>query len=262
MTALIDLQRMIRDAVFETDPNGPALTAVSEHIQASDSFTTAQHLLIYRRAILGTLVRALGAIHPICKQLVGDEFFDAMSRVYARQTPSESPDLGDYGESFGEFIATFEPAAELVYLADVARLEWCWHRAFHAPDEQSINVAALANVEETDTDRIAFRLPVSASLLESDYPVQHIWQVNQVDWTGDQAVNLEEGGVRLIIWRNGHEMRIDELDVSAWTLLNSIDAGQTLGDIGENESLQGLDAVLPRCVQNGWIAGFELRKDK
>ena len=95
MTTLIDMQRMIHDAVFETGTNGPALAAISEHIQASDSFSAAEHVLIYRRAILGTLVRALGAIHPICKKLVGDEFFDAMSRVYARQTPSETPDLGD-----------------------------------------------------------------------------------------------------------------------------------------------------------------------
>jgi len=259
MTSLLDLQRMVRDAVFETGSNGPALAAISEHIKASDGFTAAEHVLIYRRAILGTLVRALGAIHPICKRLVGDEFFDAMSRVYARQTPSESPDLGDYGESFGEFISGFEPAAELVYLADVARLEWRWHRAFHAPDETGLNVAALANVAETDTGRIAFRLPVSARLLESDYPVQHIWQVNQEDWAGDEAVDLDEGSIRLIVWRRGHEMRIDELDVDAWSLLNAIDAGQTLGEIGDNKGLKDLDKVLPRCVQNGWIAGFEFQ---
>ncbi len=259
MTALLDMQRMIRDAVFETGPDGPALAAVSEYIQASEGFSAAEHLLIYRRAILGTLVRALGAIHPVCQQLVGDEFFDAMSRVYARQTLSESPDLGDYGESFGDFIAVFEPAAELVYLADVARLEWRWHRAFHAPDEATLDIAALASVTEADTGRIAFRLPVSASLLASDYPVQRIWQVNQDDWTGDQAVDLDEDGVRLIVWRHGHEMRIDELDAGAWSLLNAIEMGQTLGEIGDNEGLEDLDAILPRCVQNGWIAGFELQ---
>jgi hypothetical protein len=259
MTSLLDMQRMIRDAVFETGTNGPAVKAISEHIETSGDFTAAEHLLIYRRAILGTLVRTLGAIHPICKQLVGEEFFDAMSRVYARKTPSESPDLGDYGEGFSEFITTFEPAAELVYLPDVARLEWCWHRAFHAPDEPSIDIEALANVTAADTDRITFRLPLSASLLESNFPVQHIWQVNQEDWNGDEAVDLDEGGVRLIIWRHGHEMRIDELNTGAWSLLSSINAAHTLGEIGENKSLEDLDTILPRCVQNGWIAGFELR---
>lgn len=258
MTSLRDMQRMIRDAVFETGANGPALAAISEHIRAGDDLAPAEHLLIYRRAILGTLVRALGAIHPVCKRLVGDDFFDAMSRVYARQTPSESPDLGDYGASFGDFIAAFEPAAELVYLADVTRLEWRWHRAFHAPDEEAVDIAALAGVAEKDRDRIAFRLPVSAGLLESDYPVQRIWQVNQDDWTGDQSVDLDAGGARLIVWRQDHEMRIDEPDNAAWLLLEAIEAGQTLGEIGNRAIVQDLDTVLPRCVQQGWIGGFEL----
>jgi hypothetical protein len=250
---------MVRDAVFETGSNGPALRAVSEHIEAQGSFSAADHLLIYRRAIIGTLVRTLGAIHPVCKRLVGDEFFDAMGRIYARQTPSESPDLGDYGESFSTFIADFEPAADLPYLADVARLEWCWHRAFHAPDEEGLDIAALGNVAETDTDRIVFRLPVSAHLLASDYPVQHIWQVNQDEWTGDQSVDLNEGDARLIVWRQDHDMRIDEPNPAEWRLLNAIAAGKTLGEISAAEGLDDLDPVLPRCVQNGWIAGFEVR---
>jgi hypothetical protein len=259
MTSLQDLQRMVRDAVFETVPDGPALTAISEHIKPSDGFTAPEHLLIYRRAILGTLVRALGAIHPVCKRLVGDEFFDAMSRIHARQTPSESPDLGDYGESFGDFIADFEPAAELIYLADVARLEWLWHRAFHAPDEDSIDVAALGEVAETDQGKIVFRLPISANLFASDYPVHRIWQVNQDDWTGDQAVNLDAGSVRMIIWRRGHEMHIDELDETTWLLLSKINTGHALGEIGAADGLDNLDEILPHCVQKGWIAGFELQ---
>jgi hypothetical protein len=259
MTSLRDLQRMIRDAVFEPGANVPALRALSGHIEAHGSFSAADPLLIYRRAIIGTLVRTLGAIHPVCKRLVGDEFFDAMGRIYAQQTPSASPDLGDYGESFSTFIADFEPTAKLPYLTDVARLEWCWHRAFHAPDEAEFDIAALGEVTDADTDRITFRLPVSAHLLASNYPVQRIWQVNQDDWTGDQSVDLNEGDTRLIVWRQGHDMRIDEPNPAEWRLLNAIAAGKTLGEIGAAEGLKELDSVLPRCVQNGWIAGFELR---
>lgn len=259
MTTLLEMQRMIRDAVFEPGPSGPALAAVSEHILPGDGFSAEEHLLIYRRAILGTLARTLGAIYPVCQQLVGEEFFDAMARVFARQTPSESPDLGDYGEAFSAFIADFEPAAELTYLADVARLEWHWHRAFHAPDDKGIDISALAGVPEASTAHIVFRLPISAGLLASDYPVHRIWQVNQDDWTGEQTVDLDDGPARLIVWRRGHEMRIDELNPDDWLLLTAIDAGRSLGEIGNTGDLDNLDAILPRCVQSGWIAGFECR---
>jgi len=260
MTALRDLQRMVRDAVFESGASGPALTAVSKHIEATADFSAADHLLIYRRAVLATLVRTLGAIHPVCHQLVGEEFFAAMAQVFARQTPSASPDLGDYGENFSNFIAGFEPAAGLPYLTDVARLEWHWHRAFHAPDESGIDVAALGAVNEADTGHIVFRLPISASLLTSNYPIQRIWQVNQDDWAAERTVDLDAGGANLIIWRRGHEMRIDEPNAAEWSLLGAINAGQSLREIGNAGTLQDLDATLPCCVQSGWIAGFELRE--
>lgn len=259
MTSMRDIQRLVCDAVFEPESDGLALAAAGAQIEPGGGISAAEHLLIYRRAILGTLVRALGAIHPVCKRLVGDEFFDAMSRVYARQTPSASPDLGDYGEAFGAFIDDFPPAAELGYLADVARLEWCWHRAFHAPDEDGLDIAALGRVAESDTPRLAFRLPGSAHLLASDYPVQRIWQVNQEDWSGDDAVDLDAGGARLIVWRRGHEMRIDEPDAAEWSLLAELAADRTLGEIAAAATVTDLDAVLPRCVHNGWIAGFDLR---
>ena len=110
MTSLAEMQRMVRDAVFETDSNGPGLNAISQHILASQGMTSAQHVKIYKSAILGTLERALGNIYPVCQRLVGKEFFEGMARKYAYQTPSTSPDLANFGDEFAAFIADFEPA--------------------------------------------------------------------------------------------------------------------------------------------------------
>ena len=69
-------------------------------------------------------------------------------------------------------------------------------RAFHAADEPAMNTAALANVAATDMHRIIFRLPVSACLITSEYPIHRIWQVNQADWKGDRTVDLEPGNIQ------------------------------------------------------------------
>lgn len=256
MTTLRDMQMMVRDAVFEAEADGPALRAVSRHLNAGSGMTPAEHLLIYRRAILGTLVRALDNIYPVCRRLTGQQFFEAMARVYARETPSRSADLAHYGGDFCTFIATFDPAAELPYLPDVAGLEWHWHRAFHAADEAGLDFAALGEIAETDRSRIVFRLPASASLIASDYPVHRIWQVNQDDWDGDQHVDLDQGSVRLIVWRRDHDMRIDEVDERAWWLLSAIGEGMSFGEISASADADDLDSLLPGCVRQGWIGGF------
>jgi len=256
MTALHDLQCLFRDAVFEDDPDGNALRAVSEHVNPTPGLSAADHVLIYRRAILGTLVRGLGYIFPVCKQLLGEQFFDAMARVYARMSPSRSPDLANYGEDFADFIAGFEPAESLPYLPDLARLEWLWHRVFHAPDEAGMDTSALGEVPEATVERIVFRLPASAALLPSDFPIHRIWQVNQEDWDGDQHVQLDDGGVRVIVWRQGYDMRIDELNADQWWLLNAIARGAPFGELSDSGQAADFDTLLPDCVQRGWIAGF------
>ncbi len=258
MTDLRELQHLFRDAVFEETSDGPALQAFSKLINDSAGLSAAGHLRIYRGAILGTLTRALGNIYPVCKRLLGDQFFDGMARIHARNTPSQSADLANYGGEFGDFIASFEPAATLPYLADVARLEWHWHRAFHAADEAAMDLAALNNVPLADTGRIAFRLPASARLLDSNFPVQKIWQVNQDDWQGDQDVNLDEGDASLIIWRKQYGMRIDELDSQESQLLGAIDNGALFNELSQPDMGLELDTLLPRCYQQGWIAGFTL----
>ncbi len=258
MTSLNNMQRMVQDAVFETQPDGPALQAISANVLATPGMSSTEHVLIYKQAILSTLVRALSNIYPVCERLVGKEFFAGMARKYAYQTPSRSPDLANYGDAFAVFIAGFEPAASLPYLPDIANLEWHWHRAFHAQDEAAMDIATLTEIDEADKGRVIFRLPVSAQLISSNYPIQRIWQVNQADWNGSQAIDLDEGRCRLIVWRQEYDMRIDEMDDPAWQLLTHIANQTSLGALAECPDMEGLDTLLPLCVQRGWIAGFGL----
>jgi len=260
MTSLRELQILFRDAVFEGG-NDSALPAFSEHVRATPGLSPSEHALIYRRAVIGTLVTAMGRIYPVVERLVGGQFFDAMARRYVRAAPSRTPDLAEYGGDFAEFLADFEPAATLPYLPDVARLEWAWHRAFNAPDEAPLDPAELATVPASDVPFLQFRLPASGHLLTSDYPVERIWQVNQDDWDGDQTVDLDAGGARLLVWRQGYEMRIDMLTPDEWWLLGAISRGESFGAIGNAPQAARLDELLPACVRRGWIAGLKLQKD-
>lgn len=256
MISLSEIQALFRDAVFETGTELRAVQTLSEFVSSTPGVSSAEHLHIYRRAVIGTLQRALENIYPVCQSLVGEEFFGGMARRYAYRYPSHSPDLGDYGEEFGAFIGGFEPAAELPYLPDVARLEWSWHRAFNAPDEPTLDPATIGEVPPTDVDRIIFNLPASAALLRSAYPVHKIWRVNQADWDGDQHVDLGENAPRLMIWRHGYEVRIEEIEEVDWDFLNKIQTGATMAELAD---VFALDQLLPKCVARGWIGGYEVQ---
>ncbi|MCP2936872.1 DNA-binding domain-containing protein, partial [Salmonella enterica subsp. enterica serovar Typhimurium] len=72
-------------------------------------------------------------------RIVGAEFFRAMARVYVRVQPPRSPIMLDYGAGLPDFIRSFEPAAVLPYLEDVARIERAWTEAYHAPEASPID---------------------------------------------------------------------------------------------------------------------------
>ena len=81
---------------------------------------------VYRNNVMVSLTEALLDSYPVVAQLVGEEFANAMARVFAGDNLPTSPVLLEYGAGYGDFIAGFEPAQSLPYLADIARLEGAW----------------------------------------------------------------------------------------------------------------------------------------
>ncbi len=94
----------------------------------------AKRFGIYRNNVTVSLVNALSEVFPTVQNLVGEEFFRAMARLYVQDNPPTSRLLFEYGASFPAFIGQFEPAADLPFLPDVARLERLWLDSFHAAD--------------------------------------------------------------------------------------------------------------------------------
>lgn len=259
MIPLKELQECFYKAVFKHDPDKTAVSKISRYINNTEGLSSIDHFNIYKNSIIASLNRALGEIYPVCKQLVGNKFFNAMGKEYMRKTPSCSADLTNYGEDFSGFIAGFEHTADLPYLPDVAKLEWAWHLAFHAADESGLDITALAAVPENDKDHIIFHLPVSAGLIASEYPVHHIWKVNQDDYEGDQTVNIDEGEIKLLVWRKDYDMRIDPLEIQEWNLLNAIQQQTSFSELCDPEAAYEIDTLLPRCVKQAWITGYHLK---
>ena len=255
---LRDLQVQFIDGIFRGDDE----LSIGAYIKETESRSSAQQMAIYRGSIFGGLNKAMAETYPVCKKLVGEKFFDAMVEKYIQRTPSRWLDLNDYGEDFGDFAATFTPADCLPYLPDVARLEWAWNSVFFGADSSEGNLDALAELGEEAQLKIRFQLPEDAILFCSDYPVHEIWRINQDDFKGEVEVNLQSGPVRLLVWRQGFEMRMDVLDEQQWFFLENVQAGETFAavceDLGTAYPEADIGRLLGTALQNGWILRFEI----
>ncbi|MEO1987432.1 MAG: DNA-binding domain-containing protein [Martelella sp.] len=94
----------------------------------------AKRYAVYRNNVAMSLKSALADIFPVTRQVAGPRFFDAMALEFLAENPPRSPILAEYGRDFPDFVAGFEPARKLFFLADLARLERAWLHAYHAAD--------------------------------------------------------------------------------------------------------------------------------
>src|SRR5438045_7860361 len=101
-----------------------------------------------------------------------------MALVYVREQPPRSPQLTTYGDELPAFIATFEPARELPYLADVARLEAARTRSYHAADAVPIDASRIPALDACDVGSIRIATHPSIEIVRSPHPIVTIWAMN------------------------------------------------------------------------------------
>lgn len=199
----------------------------------------AKRFAVHRNNVIVGLVDALAARFPATSRLVGEEFFRAMARVYVTAQPPRSPMLMFYGDSFPDFIASFAPAAEVIYLVGVARLEAARTHAYHAVDADPIDPAQLDALDQSALDDLRIVPHPSAQIVRSRYPIVTIWAMNVgrkrigpiEDWSGEDA----------LVVRPRLDVEVRLLPPGGASFLSALFAGNTLAAAVEAAELESAD---------------------
>ena len=168
--------------------------------------------LIYRNTVLKGCIDALQANFPAVTRLVGEEWFRAAAAVYARQYPPRVPMLVEYGPGFPDFLARFEPAAQLPYLPAVAVLDRYWTEAHIAADEPALDARSLAGLNPERLGSLRLRPHAAARWAWfAAGPIYTIWSRNRAD--GAPAADLD--------WRPEGALLVRPHDAVAWIALDA-----------------------------------------
>ncbi len=223
MSMLLEVQRAIYRSLVERNDG-----LAAGHIVA-DALAPAARLNIYRNTFIGNLTTALRLSYPTVHRLVGAAFFETAARLFIEAHPPRGTYLDEYGADFPDFLAQFEPAASLVYLPGVARLEWAVNRALHAPDAEPLDVSRLLAIVPADHGRIVFRPHPSVSLVHAEHPVDEIWRaVLAQDDAAMAAIDLGSGPVRLLVQRPTRDSSVIRLNEPEWRFMAELCASQPL----------------------------------
>ncbi|MCB2102127.1 MAG: putative DNA-binding domain-containing protein [Rhodobacterales bacterium] len=222
MPALRDLQSDMLATLFGQGDGALAASAI-----LAAGIPPDERLDIHRNNVVITLTESLAAVFPTVKGLVGDDFFAAAARAFIHGDPPRGGCLIDYGAGFAAFLAAFEPARGLPYLADVAWLDWAWHESFHAADARPLGPADLNRIDPMALTRARLHLLPSARLLSFSCPAAAIRAFVRAGGTGT-APDPGAGPSRALVIRPDMAVEVRDLSAPAFALLNALVAGQTL----------------------------------
>jgi len=227
MSALSELQMGFAEAILSGDGANFSRNLVDGELSPE------RRVDIYRNNVFGCLTDALTMAYPVITKLVGVDFFELLAAKFIRQTPSNSGNLHNFGGEMAEFLPHLPEAEKLIYLPDVARLEWACNEVFFSQDHPPLKSDRLAAVPEDRVGQLKFHLHPATRLIVSEYPIHLIWETNQEDYSGDPVIDLDQGGVAILVRREAYQAVLQPVTAAEWAFLTSLQAGCDLASASD-----------------------------
>jgi hypothetical protein len=177
---------------------------------------------IHRNTVAKGCIDALAANYPTVAKLVGEEWLRGAAALFSRANLPRHPALVLYGEDFPDFLAGFAPAAQLPYLADVARIDRLWTEAHTAADAQALDPRRLATLPAPELGRaVLVPHPAARWGYFPAHPAYTIWRDNREErgqqgtpaWKGEGTLLTRPQGD--VIWHALDEAGVAFLDACA-----------------------------------------------
>jgi hypothetical protein len=229
----------------------------------SDLCTPLGNMAIYRQNILASLSQTLRESYKMIEKLVGKDFFRVATKEYINRYPCLSGNLHEYGEYFGDFLMDYPPVRHLPYLTEVAIFEWACHQLYFSADASHFNIKSLESISPDQFRQLHFNLHPASRLIQFYYPILQI--IDLCKGERDEEINLNEGGVNLLLLRRQLDVMLIPISEAEFTFLSALNRNENLGEALDQTMLIDpefkLDIVLPRWIQDKTIVDFTLPSD-
>ncbi|MDW6091869.1 DNA-binding domain-containing protein [Vibrio rhizosphaerae] len=191
---------------------------------------------VYRNNVYHSLTEALEEIYPVCKQVVGEDFFRMLAGHFIQRYPPTSPILSEYGAQFAEFSRSIPQLSSLPYFSELAQLEYQLLQLTHAAD---IPVLSISDIQQhlaacADPTQSVWQLTDPCWLWQTSYAVGLIYQAHQPD----SAVMIQDiqwnKSEYLLLTKSSYYGVFYPLSADEYHLIQQLKHGVTLAQASQN----------------------------
>jgi hypothetical protein len=227
--------------------------ATPEFVAGPNGKAAAKRFNVYRNNVTVSLIDALAAVFPATMRITGETFFRAMARFHVRTTPPTSPLLFEYGRDLPDFIARYEYAQSMPWLADIARIERAWLDAYHAADVAVLQPDVLASVAPERLGDLVFEAHPATRIVRSAYPAVTIFSANRASGPVERigATAAESA----LVTRPALDVEVRILPPGADVFLGDLLTGEPLGNAAATASARCPEFDLATAIRMMLEAG-------
>jgi hypothetical protein len=240
MRWIITEPRGIRAALTSSWPHDPALAERYKEperqwdvIEEAAPLSRHDRLDVYANAYFNRLLESLAADFTTVHRVVGEEKFHDLVAHYLMRHPSQSPNIGDLGEAFPEFIKGHPVSEQFPFLHDLASLERAIMECLYTHHLPALDVSSLQTKSQDDWATARFVLDPAIRLLNVQWPVDSLWKRREhperlvLPHARDLAPRY------LLLFRDDNWVRVSAVDVQPWTALHMLRSGMPLAAVCE-----------------------------
>lgn len=218
------------------------------------------NLEIYKYNFLSNLTQTLRDTYPLICKIVGDEYFCFIAAEYIQHYPSRSGNLAEYGQYFADFINHYPALNDYVYLSEVARFEWICHNVSIASNAPVIDISLALFIKPDQYPHLYFTLHPASEIVAFRYPILDI--IDLCKNISDVPVNIDKGGVNLLIIRREFDIMLVTLSLADYYFLQALQSGESVS-YALKQALDvnpefNLEANLARWIEDKTLVDFYL----
>jgi len=231
--------------------------AAEDFLVGTPELSARERIGVYADMYLWRLTDALREDYPKVAALLGDERFLALAGAYAREHPSDRPDLGQFGRHLPAFLRRF-PAPERADLADLAALEWARAEVFFRAAATPVAREALAALAPAAFLGARLELVPALRVLALAHDATALWRRLEDDQPADGPV---ASATAVVVWRDGFEVFHGRIALDEARALEAAGAGAPMASVcaafGQREDpAAAAFAALGSWFDEGWIAAL------
>jgi hypothetical protein len=234
----------------------PAIGA-EQFLLGSAELSASERIGIYADMYLWRLTDSLREDYPKLAALLGDERFLALAEAYAREHPSDRPDLGQLGRHLPAFLHRF-PAPERADVADLAALEWARAEVFFEAPATPVGRDALAALGPEAFPDAGLEVIPAVRVLVLDHDAAAVWSRLEKGEPAGEPVAQRTG---VVVWRTELEVFHARVDLDEARALDAAGAGEPLSRVcaeleHRDDPAAAAFAAISSWLEEGWIAAI------